>query len=137
VARGVRNTVGFDFDPKTGDLWFTNNGRDWLSEDLPNDTLNRVGNPGKDHFGYPFCHQGDFSDPEFGWGKKCSDYAQPAMLRGPHAGSLPRRQIERQSGGAAGLRTTTVPNARSRSARDGRRPRSSPCRPATPLAAAG
>jgi len=91
VASGVRNTVGFDFDPKTGDLWFTNNGRDWLSEDLPNDTLNHVTQPGKQHFGYPYCHQGDFADPEFGWGKSCADYAQPAQLMGPHAGVLGMR----------------------------------------------
>jgi glucose/arabinose dehydrogenase len=91
VARGVRNTVGFDFDPKTGDLWFTNNGRDWLSEDLPNDTLNHVTAPGKQHFGFPYCHQGDFADPEFGWGKSCNDYAKPAQLMGPHAGVLGMR----------------------------------------------
>ena len=91
VAEGVRNTVGFDFDPKDGSLWFTNNGRDWLSEDLPNDTLNRVSAPGKQHFGFPFCHQGDFADPELGWGKNCSDYAKPALLTGPHAGTLGMR----------------------------------------------
>ena len=87
LASGVRNTVGFDFDPKTNELWFTNNGRDWMSEDLPNDTLNRVAgdNP---HFGFPYCHQGNIRDPEFGWGKSCEDYEQPAALLGPHAGSL-------------------------------------------------
>lgn len=90
VAAGVRNTVGFDFDPKTGDLWFTDNGRDWFSEELPNDELNRVdmkGKPGQ-HYGYPFCHQGNIPDPEFGWSKKCGDYVKPAALLGPHAGSL-------------------------------------------------
>jgi glucose/arabinose dehydrogenase len=91
VARGVRNTVGFDFEPKTGDLWFTNNGRDWLSEDLPNDTLHRLSKPGSEHFGYPFCHQGNFSDPEFGWGKNCADYSQPQQLMGAHAGVLGMR----------------------------------------------
>ncbi|MBT9505691.1 MAG: PQQ-dependent sugar dehydrogenase [Rhodoferax sp.] len=91
VARGVRNTVGFDWDPKTGDLWFTDNGRDWLSEDLPNDELNHVTQTGKQHFGFPYCHQGDFADPEFGWGKSCSDYTKPAMLTGPHAGTLGMR----------------------------------------------
>jgi len=91
VASGVRNTVGFDFDPKDGSLWFTNNGRDWLSEDLPNDTLNHVTAPGKQHFGFPYCHQGDFADPEFGWGKSCADYAKPAQLMGPHAGVLGMR----------------------------------------------
>ncbi len=91
VALGVRNTVGFDFDPANGDLWFTNNGRDWLSEDLPNDTLNHVTAPGKQHFGFPYCHQGDFADPEFGWGKNCKDYAQPAMLMGAHSATLGMR----------------------------------------------
>jgi glucose/arabinose dehydrogenase len=88
VASGVRNTVGFDFDPKTGNLWFTDNGRDWFSEELPNDELNQVTQPGKQHFGYPFCHQGNIPDPEFGWGKSCDDYTKPAALLGPHAGSL-------------------------------------------------
>jgi glucose/arabinose dehydrogenase len=91
VARGVRNTVGFDFDPKDGSLWFTDNGRDWLSEDLPNDELNHIAQPGKQHFGFPYCHQGDFADPEFGWGKSCSDFSKPAMLTGPHAGTLGMR----------------------------------------------
>ena len=88
IAAGVRNTVGFDFDPKTGNLWFTDNGRDWLSEEFPNDELNVVTKPGQQHFGYPFCHQGDMPDPEFGWGKSCSDFQKPAALLGPHAGSL-------------------------------------------------
>ena len=87
VASGVRNTVGFDFHPKTGDLWFTDNGRDWMSEEIPNDELNFVSGPNQ-HFGYPFCHQGNIPDPEFGWGKSCSDYRKPAALLGPHAGSL-------------------------------------------------
>ncbi|RST55774.1 sorbosone dehydrogenase family protein [Variovorax sp. MHTC-1] len=87
VASGVRNTVGFDFDPKTGRLWFTDNGRDWLSEEIPNDELNVVSGPNQ-HFGYPYCHQGNIPDPEFGWGKSCSDYAKPAAFLGPHAGSL-------------------------------------------------
>lgn len=87
VARGVRNTVGFDFDPKSGDLWFTDNQRDWLSEDSPHDELNHLTKPGQ-HFGFPYCHQGDRADPEFGWGKSCNDYAKPAALLGPHAGVL-------------------------------------------------
>jgi len=91
VALGMRNTVGFDFHPKTGELWFTDNQRDWLSEDLPQDELNRVSQPGKDHFGYPFCHQGTFVDPEYGWGKSCDDYKKPAALLGPHAAPLGMR----------------------------------------------
>jgi len=87
IASGVRNTVGFDHDPKTGNLWFTNNGRDWMSEDIPNDTLHVV-NTENPHFGFPYCHQGNIRDPEFGWGKSCDDYAKPAALLGPHAGSL-------------------------------------------------
>ncbi len=88
IASGVRNTVGFDFDPKTGDLWFGDNGRDWFSEELPNDELNHVAQPGKQHFGFPYCHQGSIPDTEFGWGKSCSDYTKPAALLGPHAGTL-------------------------------------------------
>ena len=88
VARGVRNTVGFDFHPKTKELWFTDNQRDWLSEDFPLDELNRLKNPGKDHFGYPFCHSGTMADPEFGWGKSCADYVKPAASMGPHAAPL-------------------------------------------------
>lgn len=87
IAAGVRNTVGFDFDPKTGNLWFTDNGRDWFSEELPNDELNVVTGPNQ-HFGFPYCHQGSIPDPEFGWGKSCSDFKKPAALLGPHAGSL-------------------------------------------------
>ena len=88
IASGVRNTVGYDFDPKTKDLWFTNNGRDWMSEELPNDTLNHVTQPGKEHYGFPFCHQGNIPDPEFGWGKSCDDYTKPVAFTGPHAGTL-------------------------------------------------
>jgi glucose/arabinose dehydrogenase len=91
VARGVRNTVGFDFHPKTKELWFTDNQRDWLSEDLPQDELNRLTKPGKEHFGYPYCHQGDFVDPELGWGKSCDEYARPAALLGPHSAPLGMR----------------------------------------------
>jgi glucose/arabinose dehydrogenase len=88
VARGVRNSVGFDFHPTTKQLWFTDNQRDWLSEDMPLDELNVVKNPGKDHFGYPYCHSGIMTDPEFGWGKSCADFVKPAASVGPHAAPL-------------------------------------------------
>jgi glucose/arabinose dehydrogenase len=91
VARGVRNTVGFDFHPRTKELWFTDNQRDWLAEDMPLDELNRVANPGKDNFGFPYCHSGMMTDPEFGWGKSCDDYVKPAALLGPHAAPLGMR----------------------------------------------
>ena len=64
-AYGVRNSVGFDWHPQTGELWFTDNGRDWLGDDSPPDELNRAPRPGM-HFGYPYCHGGDIADPEFG-----------------------------------------------------------------------
>ena len=86
-ARGVRNSVGFDWDPRTKELWFTNHARDWISDDLPHDTLHHAATKGM-NFGYPFCHQGNLPDPEFGWGKSCDDYVKPAALLGPHAGSL-------------------------------------------------
>ena len=91
VAMGMRNTVGFDFDPKDGSLWFTDNQRDWLSENFPEDELNRVARPGRDHFGFPYCHGGDFADPEFGWGKNCNDYVKPVLKLGPHAAPLGMR----------------------------------------------
>ena len=93
VATGVRNSVGFDWNPVTKDFYFTNNGRDWLSEDIPNDTLHRVAanSTTPPNFGYPYCHQGNFTDPEYGWGKNCADYAQPAALLGPHVASLGMR----------------------------------------------
>jgi glucose/arabinose dehydrogenase len=91
VAQGMRNTVGFDFHPKTGNLWFTDNQRDWLSEDLPEDELNHVTQPGKQHFGYPWCHAGDFADPEFGWGKSCADFTKPVAKLGAHSAPLGMR----------------------------------------------
>ena len=93
VARGVRNTVGFDWDPATGDLWFTDNGRDWLGDDRPADELNRLGKTGA-HFGYPYCHAGTIIDPEFGEGRDCKDYVAPEVLLGPHVAALGMRFYE-------------------------------------------
>jgi glucose/arabinose dehydrogenase len=90
VARGVRNTVGFDWHPVSKELYFTDNGRDWLSEDLPEDELNRVTKVGE-HFGSPYCYQGDFPDPEFGWGHSCSEFTPPVAKMGPHSASLGMR----------------------------------------------
>ena len=90
VALGVRNTVGFDWNPATKELYFTDNGRDWLSEDLPQDELNRVKKTGE-HFGSPYCYQGNFTDPEFGWGRACSDFTAPVGLMGPHTAALGMR----------------------------------------------
>lgn len=90
VALGVRNTVGFDWNPATKELYFTDNGRDWLSEDLPEDELNRVKKVGE-HFGSPYCYQGNFTDPEFGWGRACSEFTAPVGLMGPHTAALGMR----------------------------------------------
>jgi glucose/arabinose dehydrogenase len=87
VAMGVRNSVGFDWNPRTKELWFTNHGRDWLGDDSPNDTLHRVTSKGV-HFGYPFCHQGDTLDPEYGKNRSCSEFAQPALKLGAHIAPL-------------------------------------------------
>jgi glucose/arabinose dehydrogenase len=90
VARGVRNTVGFDWHPATGELWFTDNGRDWAGDDLPPDELNRLERPGQ-HFGYPYCHGRAFPDPEFGAGQSCASFTAPAQELGPHVASLGMR----------------------------------------------
>jgi glucose/arabinose dehydrogenase len=76
VAHGVHNTVGFDWQPQTGELWFTDNGRDWLGDDAPPDELNRLSRPGQ-HFGYPYCHGGTIADPEFGQTRCCSEFVPP------------------------------------------------------------
>ncbi len=90
VAYGVRNSVGFDWNPKTKELWFTNHARDWISDDLPHDTLHRVSRKNM-NYGYPFCHQGDLLDPEFGKGRTCAEFDPPALKLGPHIAPLGMR----------------------------------------------
>jgi glucose/arabinose dehydrogenase len=90
VALGIRNTVGFDWQPGTKKLWFTENGRDMLGDDLPADELNRVDRL-REHFGFPYCHQGDLPDPEFGKDHPCRDYAPPALKLGAHVAALGMR----------------------------------------------
>jgi glucose/arabinose dehydrogenase len=90
VAHGVRNSVGFDFHPTTGELWFTDNGRDWLGDDSPPDELNRVTRVGQ-HFGYPYCHGGTIADPEFGGRRPCLDFVAPVQNLGPHVAGLGMR----------------------------------------------
>ena len=87
VARGVRNSVGFDFHPTTGDLWFTDNGRDWLGDNLPPDELNHATEDGM-HFGFPYCHAGRYVDDEFGFPGACDEYTPPAQALGAHVASL-------------------------------------------------
>jgi glucose/arabinose dehydrogenase len=87
VALGVRNSVGGDIDPRTGDYWFTENARDWISDDLPSDKLNHITRLGE-HFGYPYCHQGDLPDPKFARGHKCSEFTPPVVNLGAHVAPL-------------------------------------------------
>lgn len=89
-ARGVRNSVGFDWHPETNELWFTDNGRDQLGDDLPPDELNYAPEPGL-HFGFPYCHGGTIPDPQFGQEGICDEYTPPAMPLGPHVASLGMR----------------------------------------------
>ena len=86
-AEGVRNSVGFDWHPVTHELWFTDNGRDLLGDDVPNDELNVAWKPGL-HFGFPFCHQGDVADPEFGSQRACSTTEPPVQKLGPHVAAI-------------------------------------------------
>jgi glucose/arabinose dehydrogenase len=86
-AEGVRNSVGFDWHPETGELWFTDNGRDNLGDDVPPDELNRVSEAGL-HFGFPYCHGGTIPDPEFGEQRTCDEFTPPAQPLGPHVASL-------------------------------------------------
>jgi hypothetical protein len=89
-ARGIRNSVGFDWDPATKALWFTNNGRDNMGDDAPPDTLNVAPHPGPD-FGYPYCHAGNIPDPEYGKKRRCSEFAPPAQALGAHVAALGMR----------------------------------------------
>jgi hypothetical protein len=88
IARGIRQVVGMDFDPTSKQLYFSENQRDWLSEELPNDKLNRLVSPGKEDFGFPRCHRGNIPDPEFGWGRGCEGVSAPLALLGPHSAPL-------------------------------------------------
>ena len=91
VARGVRNSVGFDWNPADGALWFTDNGRDWLGDDTPPCELNRVDGAGQ-HFGYPYCHGGDVADPEFGGeAHPCAGFTAPQVRFGAHTAPLGMR----------------------------------------------
>src|SRR3981081_3490701 len=89
-ARGVRNSVGFDWDPRTRELWFTDNGRDMLGDDVPADELNHAPRP-EMHFGYPYGPRGDPADPEFGRKRACSEFSPPAVELGAHVASLGMR----------------------------------------------
>ena len=86
-AHGIRNSVGFDWHPVSGELWFTNNGRDWMGDDLPPDTLHHAAVAGL-HFGFPYCHGGDVPDPKYGTKHSCQEFEPPAIKLGPHVAPL-------------------------------------------------
>lgn len=86
-AEGIRNTVGFTWHPDTKELWFTDNGRDMMGDNVPNCELNRAPEPGM-HFGYPYCHEGSLKDPEFGNKRSCSEFIPPVQKMGPHVAPL-------------------------------------------------
>lgn len=89
-ARGVRNSVGFDWHPVTGELWFTDNGRDLLGDNRPPDELNRVTGPGL-HFGFPYWHGSNVPDPQFGKGRSASEFTLPAQELDPHVAAIGMR----------------------------------------------
>lgn len=89
-ARGVRNSVGFDWDPQDRTLWFTDNGRDWLGDDAPPDELNHAPRAGL-HFGFPYCHGGTLADPDFGRQHACAEFVAPAQNLGAHVAALGMR----------------------------------------------
>ena len=90
MARGVRNTVGFDWEPGSGTLWFTDNGRDLLGDDVPPDELNRAPIAGR-HYGFPVCHAGTIVDPVYAKGRDCRMFEPPAIPLGPHVAAIGMR----------------------------------------------
>jgi glucose/arabinose dehydrogenase len=93
VARGIRNSVGFAWHPVTHELWFTDNGRDLLGDDIPSDKLNRASRVGM-NFGFPYCHGGDTPEPEFGKDHPCSEFTPPVVKLGAHVAALGMRFYE-------------------------------------------
>jgi glucose/arabinose dehydrogenase len=89
-ASGVRNSVGFDWNPADGHLWFTDNGRDELGDDVPPCELNHAAGRGQ-HFGFPYCHGGTIPDPEFGKKRTCGEFVAPAQALGAHVAPLGMR----------------------------------------------
>lgn len=90
VARGIRNSVGFDWDPESRHLWFTDNGRDWMGDNQPPDELNHAFSDGL-HFGFPYCHGASIADPKYGNEQPCNRFTPPALNLGPHVAALGMR----------------------------------------------
>ncbi|GAP34340.1 PQQ-dependent sugar dehydrogenase [Piscinibacter sakaiensis] len=87
IARGVRNSVGFDWHPVTGELWFTDHGRDWMGDDTPQDELNRLSRPGL-NFGFPYCHADGVPDRDLRKAGACDGVTRPVAEMGPHAAAM-------------------------------------------------
>ncbi|MEO7576286.1 MAG: c-type cytochrome, partial [Massilia sp.] len=86
-AKGIRNSVGFAWDPRTSEMWFTDNNRDEMGDNLPSCELNHAPKAGM-HFGFPYCHAGMLPDPVFGKNRSCEEFTPPAALLGPHTAPL-------------------------------------------------
>ena len=84
IATGVRNSVGFDWHPKTKELWFTDHGRDWAGDKGFEDELNKITKVGQ-NFGFPYCHANGQPDPDVKKAKPCEGVTRPVLLMGPHA----------------------------------------------------
>jgi glucose/arabinose dehydrogenase len=89
-AQGIRNSVGMAFHPSSRQLWFTSNARDWLGNEGPQDILSKVSAKGE-HHGFPFCHQGDMLDPDYGRNRSCSEFTPPVLKLGAHVAPLGMR----------------------------------------------
>jgi glucose/arabinose dehydrogenase len=89
-ARGIRNSVGFDWEPRSKELWFTDNGRDRMGNDVPADELDHAPRAGMD-FGFPYCHAGDVPDPQYGARRPCAQFTPPAQKLGAHVAALGMR----------------------------------------------
>jgi glucose/arabinose dehydrogenase len=85
VAEGVRNSVGLAWDDQQR-LWFSDNGRDWLGDDQPPCELNRLPEQGA-HFGFPYCHGGDLTDPKYD-SRSCAEFVSPALQLQAHVAPL-------------------------------------------------
>ena len=89
-ALGVRNSVGFDWQPESKEMWFTENGRDNMGDDIPPDELNYAPRAGM-NFGFPYCHGKDIADPQFGSGHSCAEFVAPAWSLPAHVAAVGMR----------------------------------------------
>ena len=136
VARGIRNSVGFDWHPQTKELWFTDNGRDNLGDDAPPDELNRLTTIGQ-NFGYPYCHGGTIPDPAVRAAMPAANSRRRRRRSGRtsprlECASTPARSFPRRTGTRSSSPSTDRGTAAARPAIASRScawmPRARPCR---------